>query len=150
IDRAIELRQTGPISDPVIESAEPQVTFDVAPRRLSNAELLGFVANANEENASFLATAISDRFEIGFAAAEQILESDNVGALAALIRVLGLRPADAEQLFRSIRWRKYPDQAERAAFTAHYQALSDDEARRAVDEWGRDPSFGAGSNRVNQ
>ncbi|MEO0919627.1 MAG: hypothetical protein AAFX98_02900 [Pseudomonadota bacterium] len=131
-DRALELRQVAAESTPVVAPSEPMIDLQVPDRVLSTSEFQDYLAHVGEENASILATAISDRFDVHFRTALSVLESDDARAIAALFRIIGVQPDMAEKLFLRIRWRRYPDKHERAAFLAEFDSLTLDGATATI------------------
>ncbi|MEO1748052.1 MAG: hypothetical protein AAFR27_05435, partial [Pseudomonadota bacterium] len=133
IDRALELRQIGPETTPVIEPTEPTINLDIPDRALSTSEFREYLAHVGEDNASILATAVSDRFSVPFRTALGALESDDGRVIAALFRIIGVQRDMAEQMFLRIRWRRYPDRDQRTAFLAEFDSLTLDGASAALE-----------------
>lgn len=133
IDRALELRQVGPEDIPIVEPAEPAINLEVQQRVLSHAEYQEYLVHAGETRPIIMATALSDRFEIDFRRAIMVLETDDVRLIAALMRFIGLQQDMAEQLFTRLRWRRYPDRVQRAAFSKEFEALTFDGARAVLN-----------------
>ncbi|MEO0544380.1 MAG: hypothetical protein AAFY99_11225 [Pseudomonadota bacterium] len=137
IDRALELRQVGPTGAPVVEHREPAIDLGTPRRIFSLADFQDYLNHASEEHPSLMATAISDNYDIAFGLALNILSGDDLKLLAALMRAIGMHKDMAEQLLARLRWRSYPDRAQKTEFVAAFESMSVNAAFNTLDDAGR-------------
>ena len=137
-DRALELRQIGPEDTPIVEPTKPTINLEGPRRVLSTAEYKEYLIHAGEENPSLLATAISDSFDVTFRTARSVLANDDVRPIAALMRFIGVQKDMVEPLFTRLRWRRYPDRAQRSAFIDEFEALTLEGANMVLQTWERE------------
>ncbi|MEM1376183.1 MAG: hypothetical protein AAGG69_02230 [Pseudomonadota bacterium] len=122
IDRAIELRQTGPVPDRIVEATLPVIDLQPKRKAIDAETYREFMRAAIETTPGLLATAISDGFDLPFQTVHETLELANHKNLASLFGYLGLSAHDAQRLLCSFGWRRYPDAKEREAFGLAFAA----------------------------
>ncbi|MEL6436437.1 MAG: hypothetical protein AAFP99_06545, partial [Pseudomonadota bacterium] len=134
IDRALELRQMGPVEVAVIEPVQPKplLPYRVPRPSVSDEIQEAIVALCAEPDAALLATLLSDTLGTDFTKTKLALEAKETDSIIAMLRFASFDADMALRAFKRMVWRRYPDKAACEAFTAKLIEMADTDVDKGV------------------